>query len=153
MQDPVEAGARLGQEFSTAVVMFHEAVGRRLGLSAVDQRALGVIARTGPLSAGQIAEATGLTPGAVTGLVDRLERAGYVTRTTDPGDRRRSLVAARNEQDHDLPAVFAELGRDLWTVLSRYDEHELQVITDYLTRTIEVMRRQTRRLSDEDTHR
>src|SRR5699024_4194273 len=63
-------------DLSTAVVLFHEAIAQRLGLSAADLKALGLIMRDGPLTAGALAQRTGLTPGAVTGLVDRLEHAG-----------------------------------------------------------------------------
>jgi DNA-binding MarR family transcriptional regulator len=98
-------GARLGRELSTAVVMFHEAVGAYLGVSAGDQRALTLIGRDGAMSAGELAERTGLTPGAVTGMIDRLERAGLVRREHDPNDRRRVLVTATGHQ----PDVFADL--------------------------------------------
>ncbi|HEX4291968.1 MAG TPA: MarR family transcriptional regulator, partial [Trebonia sp.] len=82
----------LGREFSTAIVMFHEAVGRLMGLSAVERKCLDVLRRLGPVTAGTIGEHTGLTTGAVTGLMDRLEKAGYVRRERDPGDRRKVVV-------------------------------------------------------------
>src|ERR1700691_5726994 len=86
--DPAQAEL-LGREFATAVVVFHEAVGRLLGLSAVERKCLDVLRRLGPVTAGTIGEHTGLTTGAVTGLMDRLEKAGYVERTRDPRDRRK----------------------------------------------------------------
>lgn len=150
MTDRDTAGAELGRELSTAVVMFHEALGQRLGLSAVDQRALGLITRSGPLSGKQLAAETGLTPGAVTGLVDRLERAGYVRRVTDPTDRRRTLISAVLDERNDMTEAFAELSRDMQSLVDRYDEREIAAIVDYLTRTIEVLRRQTRRLSGQE---
>jgi DNA-binding MarR family transcriptional regulator len=136
-------GTDLGRELSTAVVMFHEAVGAYLGVSAGDQRALAMIGRHGPLSAGDLAERTGLTPGAVTGMIDRLERAGLAQRDPDPKDRRRVLVTATANQ----PNVFGDLSKAMNELTSRYDEKELEAIADYLTRTIAVLRDQTRKLT------
>jgi DNA-binding MarR family transcriptional regulator len=136
-------GGELGRELSTAVVMFHEAVGAHLGVTAGDQRALALIGRSGPMSAGALAEKTGLTPGAVTGMIDRLERAGLARREHDPGDRRRVLVTATG----GLPDVFGELAAAMNELTARYDEAELEVIADYVTRTIDILREQTRRLT------
>lgn len=136
-------GAALGRELSTAVVMFHEAVGTYLGVSAGDQRALTLIGRDGPMSAGDLAEKTGLTPGAVTGMIDRLERAGLARRDHDAKDRRRVLVTATGHQ----PDVFGDLAAAMNELTARYSATELQVIGDYLTRTIDILREETRRLA------
>lgn len=140
-------GAELGWELSTAVVLFHEAVARRLGLNAVDHKALGVVVRKGPLPAGALAAQLGMGPSAVTGLVDRLERAGYVRRTPDPADRRRVLISADAARTPDLGAIFAELGREMAAFIAKYDDHERTVILDYLSKTIAALRAQTRRLT------
>ncbi|WP_245900455.1 MarR family winged helix-turn-helix transcriptional regulator [Prauserella shujinwangii] len=138
-------GAELGRELSTAVVMFHEAVGARLGVSAGDQRALALLDRRGPMSAGELAEATGLTPGAITGMIDRLERAGLVRRETDPADRRRVRVSGTG--DGARSEVFQGLAAAMEAVVSRYDEAEQRVIADYVGRVVEVLREQTRKLT------
>jgi DNA-binding Lrp family transcriptional regulator len=143
-----QRGAELGWELSTAVVLFHEAVAERLGLSAADHRALGLIARAGALTAGELAQRTGLSPGAVTGLVDRLESAGYVRRTRDPADRRRVVVEPVAAPDRpDLSGIFAELAAAMSGLVEDYDAHQAWAIQDYLVRTIAVLREQTRRLS------
>ena len=142
-------GAALGWELSTAVVLFHEAIGQRLGLSAVEHKALDLITRHGPLTAGALAEHTGLTSGAVTGLVDRLERAGYVRRAPDPADRRRILIAAVPDRRPDLTVVFAELGQEMAGFLARYDERELAAIADWIANTIRALQAQTRRLTQD----
>lgn len=143
-----EHGAEFGRELSTAVVMFHEAVGAHLGVTAGDQRALGIIGRHGPLSAGALAEHTGLTPGAVTGMVDRLERAGLAVREPDPDDRRRVLITVTGH----LPDVFGDLAAAMADVVARYDTHQQETIADFVTRTVEVLRVQTRRLTARGTH-
>ncbi|MFF0744671.1 MarR family transcriptional regulator [Streptomyces sp. NPDC004111] len=140
-------GNLLGAELSTAVVLYHEAVGRRLGLSAADQRALSLIGREGPLTAGALAQRIGVTSGAATGLIDRLEKAGHVRRDPDPADRRRILVTA-------LPGrrtawAVRDLSRAMAEVMSRYSEQELAVIEDYVRRTVAVLEEQTRRLGPE----
>lgn len=132
-----------GRELSTAVVAFHEAVGVRLGVTAVDQRALALIASTGPLSAGELAKEIGLTPGAVTGVVDRLERAGLAHREPDPADRRRVEISAVDGAFRD---VFTGLSRAMAELTQRYTTHEQSAIADWVTRTIEILKEQTRLL-------
>lgn len=139
-----DRAAQMGRELSTAVVMFHEAVGAYLGVSAGDQRALTLIGRDGPMSAGELAEKTGLTPGAVTGMIDRLERAGLARREHDAADRRRVLVTATAGR----PDVFGGLAAAMATMTSRYSEAELRVIADYVTRTVDILRAETRKLSE-----
>ena len=150
-QDGAERrGADLGWELSTAVVLFHEAVAQRLGLSAADHRALGVVSRAGSVTAGELAQRTGLSPGAVTGLVDRLEAAGHVRRTRDPADRRRVVVVPVSAPDRaDLSGIFGRLGAAMAAFAGDYDEREARAIEDYLVKTIGVLREQTRRLSAE----
>src|SRR5690349_6128631 len=92
--DPDE-GARLGEEFgrelSARTVLFHQAVAERLGIGSTDHKCLDIAARAStdqPLTAGQLAELTGLTTGAITGVLDRLEKAGFIRREKHPHDRR-----------------------------------------------------------------
>ena len=147
-----EAGNLLGREFITAVVVFHETVGRLLGLTAVERKCLDVLARIGPVTAGGIAEHTGLTTGAVTGLIDRLQSAGYVERATDPTDRRRVLVSLRPDSrlNQVMPVVFGPLGVDMAALTGRYQPEELLVIADFLRRTTDVLVAHTRRLGQLD---
>jgi DNA-binding MarR family transcriptional regulator len=137
----------LGQELSTAIVLFHEAVARRLGLNAAEHKALGVIARSGPLPTGALAPQLGVGVSAVTGIVDRLEHAGYVRREPDPTDRRRVLVVADASRTPDLTGIFADLSKEMATLLTKYDDRELAAIADYLTRMVDVLRAQTWRLA------
>lgn len=139
-------GRDFGRELSTAVVAFHEAVGARLGVTAVDQRALALIAGKGPLSAGELAKEINLTPGAVTGVADRLERAGLVRREPDPGDRRRVVISA---VPGAFGPVFAGLAEAMDELTARYTPEQQQVIADWVVRTVEVLKEQTRRLGAE----
>ncbi|WP_329792402.1 MarR family transcriptional regulator [Lentzea sp. DG1S-22] len=133
-----------GRALSTAVVAFHEAVGASLGVTAVDQRALAVIAGAGSVSAGELAKEIGLTPGAVTGVVDRLVRAGLASRMPDPEDRRRLVITAVPGAFGD---AFAGLGKAMAELAERYSPAEQAVIADWVANTIEVLREQTRILN------
>ncbi|MEV1332948.1 MarR family transcriptional regulator [Micromonospora costi] len=137
-----------GWELSTAVVLFHEAIARRLGLNAAEHKALGVIARSGPMPTGALAPELGVGITAVTGIVDRLERAGYVRRESDPADRRRKLLVADRSRVPDLGGIFADLGREMSAFMTKYDEREMAAIIDYIENTIRVLRVQTEKLAD-----
>lgn len=148
-EDADEIGQIVGRELSTAVVLFHEAVGRRLGLSATERKLLDVLARTGPATAGQLAAETGLTSGAITGIVDRLVRAGYARRQPNPADRR-SVIVSRVPSaslDRIRPEVFEPLGRAITELSARYSGAELAVIASYLTGLTQILRQETGRLT------
>src|SRR3954464_9439450 len=88
-------GLQLGRELSTRTILFHQAVADCLGIAATDHKCLGFIAEADhPVTAGELATLTGLTTGATTGVIDRLEGAGLAFRERDPRDRRRVVVAA-----------------------------------------------------------
>jgi DNA-binding MarR family transcriptional regulator len=154
MTDDDRRDAELGWELSTAVVLFHEAIADRLGLSAADHKALGLITRAGAVTAGELAQLTGLSPGAVTGLVDRLAEAGHVRRDRDPADRRRVVVVPVTTAGRpDLSGIFADLAAAMGSFTDDYDEHQARAIRDYLDKTIAVLREQTRRLSGQPSQR
>jgi len=143
----LEEGNLLGRDFVAAVVVFHDLVGRCLGLSATDRKCLDLLSR-GPVTAGELARFTGLTTGAVTGIIDRLAKAGYAERVSDPKDRRRVLVARKpsSRLDKVLPAVFGPLGKDMAAVASKYTQRDLQVIANFLAQTREVLLANTARV-------
>ncbi|RLP92598.1 MarR family transcriptional regulator [Micromonospora sp. BL4] len=141
-----------GWELSTAVVLFHEAIARRLGLNAAEHKALGLIMRAGPLPTGALAPQLGVGVSAVTGIVDRLEQAGYVRREPDPSDRRRVLVVADPSRAPDLTGIFADLSREMNAFMSRYDERQMATVVDYIENTVRVLRSQTARLTGEGSN-
>ncbi|WP_328464512.1 MarR family transcriptional regulator [Actinoplanes sp. NBC_00393] len=137
-----------GWELSTAIVLFHEAIARRLGLSAAEHKALGAILRGAPMPIGALAPELGVGVTALTAIVDRLERAGYVLRQPDPTDRRRVLLIANPDKSPDVGSIFADLGRSMGEFMGKYDEREMAVITDYLDNTIRVLREQIDKLAE-----
>jgi len=148
-EDAGQLGELIGRELSTAVVLFHEAVGRRLGLSATERKLLDVLARLGPSTAGQLAAHTGLTSGAITGIVDRLTRAGYARREPNPADRHSVIVSRvpNASLDRIRPEVFEPLGQAIAELSARYSGTELATISSYLTGLTEILRQQTERLT------
>jgi DNA-binding MarR family transcriptional regulator len=144
-----DIGRDLGREVSGAVVLFHQAVAARLGLSAGDLKTLELIATHGPFSASELAQRTGLTAAGITSVIARLASGGHVIRETDPGDRRRAIIRAAEAHHPELAAAFAELGRALGGVIAEYTPTERTAITSYLRRMVDVLREQTVRLGSE----
>lgn len=138
----------LGNALSTAVVLFHQAIADRLGLSATEWKCLSLLRQAGSVTAGRLAEETGLTTGAITGIVDRLERAGRARRASDPADRRRVIIERIPDPnlDREVAAIFGSLTTAMYALIARYNEHEQAVIRDYLVTTIEILQRETAKL-------
>ncbi len=143
-----EALAEAGRALSTAEVLFHRAVAESAGLSPGDHKYLDVLLQEGPMPAGRLAELTGLTTGAVTGIVDRLEEAGLVRRTRDPDDRRKVIIRLREKEAmRKLGPAFEGLREAVDRLAARYTEEELAAILDYMRRCTVVLREQTQRLT------
>ncbi len=151
MTSPEEKAEIVVRDFVTSVVLFHDSIGRLLGLSAADRKCLDFISR-GPVTPGDIARYTGLTTGAVTGLIDRLSSAGYVYRTPDADDRRRVLVAvAETGPFQEIRAsVFEALGSDMKRVAAGYTPNQVSAILDFMDKSREVLLDHTRRLEGRD---
>ncbi|MBH0122649.1 MarR family transcriptional regulator [Rhodococcus sp. CX] len=149
--EPITPGDLLGRDFATAVVMFHEAVAHRLGLTATDNRALDVLSRSGPTTAGDLARALHLTPGAVTGLADRLAAAGYITRVPDTTDRRRILlVVATDRMAARLQPLYEPFARDVAELFAAHSDDQQAAITAFLTDVTRTLRAHTERVTAPD---
>ncbi len=136
-----------GRELSTQTVMFHSAIAERLGLSATDHKALDILMKTGPITAGQLAEFTGLTTGAITGVIDRLEKIGFVRRERDPNDRRQVIVQPLQEKaEYEIGPLFGSLSQAMTELYSRYSDQELAVILDCMTQSAKVLQKEITKL-------
>src|SRR5262245_12511442 len=110
----VNAFGELGRQLGAATVMFHAAVGDRMGLSVTDQKCLDIAMREpAPLTAGRLAELSGLSTGAVTGVLDRLERTGHLHRERDPHDRRKVVIAVAEPDWSEMKLIFEPFLQDL----------------------------------------
>ncbi len=136
-----EVGLEL-EELRQAADRLDEVVAAQFSLNRTDLRCLGVLYRRGRVTAGELADESGLTPGAITTVLDRLERGGYANRVADPNDRRRVLVISTAATREIGARVYGEVEVAGRTELDGRTVDELVVIRDYLRRTREMYERQ-----------
>jgi DNA-binding MarR family transcriptional regulator len=111
---------------------FDQAVADALGLNRTDMRCLDVLEREGPISAGRLAEATGLSSGAMTTALDRLERVGYARRVRDEADRRRVLVEISPRAAKDANRVYVEHAEQAQRLYRRYSQEQLELLLEFV---------------------
>jgi DNA-binding MarR family transcriptional regulator len=138
----------LGRQLSDAIVFFHESIAAYLGMSAAEWKCLGLLDQHGACSASRLAEFSGFTTGAITGIVDRLERAGYVRREPHPTDRRSVIVQPLHVKDlkERIIPIFQSLGQAMAQIARRYSKSELAAITSFLSATTDVLHHETEKL-------
>jgi DNA-binding MarR family transcriptional regulator len=128
------------RRMSTRTVVFHAAIAERLGLNPSDHKCADLICNeTGPVTAGRLAELTGLSTGAITGVVDRLERAGFVSRVPDAEDRRRVVIQGCMEgRAPDLRHLFMPMVLGMVSLCETYTDAELALIVGFMRRSGEM---------------
>ena len=113
----------------------------RIGINVTDLNCLNILALRGRMTAGELARATGLTTASITGVLDRLEEAGFVRREKDPGDRRRVLVRLDAERGlRDVAPVFAPIVKAWREAAASYTDEQLETILGFQQRLEEIMR-------------
>jgi len=120
------------RRMGAASALHSQAAAKRVGLAAVDLECLDMILLAGPVTAGQIMEHTKLTSGAVTGLIDRLARKGYVERAADPQDRRKVLVRIVPEAVRPLQELFVPMAERSAALMRQYRAEELELIAGFV---------------------
>jgi len=115
-------------------VIYSQMVAERLGVSSSDLECLDFIVTRGPQTAGDLAEATGLTTGAITGVIDRLEQAGFARRERDADDRRKVLVKFQPGAERRIMPLFKPIERASMEVLAGLSDKELALMLDVMTR-------------------
>jgi DNA-binding MarR family transcriptional regulator len=144
----------MGRELSNAVIFFHEAVASHLGMSAAEWKCLGLLEQHGSATASRLAELSGFTTGAITGIVDRLEQAGYVRREPNPKDRRSVIVQPRHlkQLKERVVPIFQSLGRAMAEIAVDYSPEELAAIAKFFRETTEVLHNETAKLNRQQQH-
>jgi DNA-binding MarR family transcriptional regulator len=134
----------LGRIMSTQTVFLHQALAQGFGLNATDTKCLDLILRepAESMTAGRLSEMTGLTTGAVTHILDRLEKRGFVERVRDAKDRRKVFVRACQEAVEPLTPRYESVGKAYMQMLAQYSDKELRLICEYLEKTCEISQQQ-----------
>jgi DNA-binding MarR family transcriptional regulator len=147
-EEIIQAIIEKRREMSTETIMFHQAVADELCLHITDHKCLDIIHHYGAMPAGRLAELTGLTTGAVTGIIDRLEQAGYVRRANDPKDRRRTIVEPSRDKklERKLEVIFIPLHERMHNLLSSYSDSELSFLLDVLTKSLDQLHQELMKL-------
>lgn len=137
------------REMTTQLSLLNHQVGSRLDLRDVDLNCLDLIARHGPLGPTELARRAGLHPATVTGILDRLQRGGWVVRDRDPGvpDRRAVAVRGLRERNADLLRLYSGMSASMDEVCAGYTEAELELLAGFLRRTTDAGRGATDNLS------
>ena len=136
-----------GRELSTAAVMFHTALAAKGGLTATETKALDLLERLGPLTAGELSEQSGLAPASVTGLIDRLERKGVARRIPHPQDRRRVLIEMNRDYLDVSEPLFDDLVTGIRELCAKYTDDELATIVDFVTTSARIQQAATVKLT------
>ena len=147
--------AALMQELENAMrrssgqgVIFGQAVAERAGISNSDLECMDFLIMEGRVTAGRLAELTGLTTGAITGVVDRLERAGYVRRERDETDRRKVFITTIPANIARIGALYEKLHRAVMKDWAAYSDQELQLLLRFAEQGYETMRAATSQIKE-----
>jgi DNA-binding MarR family transcriptional regulator len=151
-QNRAELLTALNDEFrqlSTATILFHQAIADRLGMNVTDHKCAEILLRNGPITAGELAQHTGLTTGAITGVIDRLEKAGFARRTKDAHDRRRVIIEPILKQiERVIGPLFESMAQSAAELCASYSAEELAVIRDFTVRSRQMAIEETRKLRE-----
>lgn len=135
------------QEASGLGVLLSQAIAKRLGLTPAALECLGVIDAAGRISAGDIARATGLTSGAITGILDQLERAGFARRERDPTDRRKTWAVMEPAGRARAMLFYKPIAEAAQRLAGNFDDRDLGMLVDYLRKSSEFARGEVARLN------
>ncbi|HZE38342.1 MAG TPA: MarR family transcriptional regulator [Stackebrandtia sp.] len=138
------------RELSIQLSLLNRQVSANLRFKDVDLACLDLVARHGPLSPGVLAKRSGLHPATLTGVLDRLERGGWVARERDPDDRRAVRLRALPERGREIYRLYAGMNSAMDEICASYDDDELRLLADFLARTTGAGREATDRLAAPD---
>ena len=135
------------RELSNQLSLLNHHVGSRVDLKDVDLDCLELVNRHGPMSPSDLARSAGLHPATMTGILDRLERAGWVVRERDPSDRRAVLVRVRRDRGGELFRLYAGMNAAMDQLCATYSDEQLELLADFLRRTTDAGRDATVQLA------
>lgn len=139
-REKIERFRAISRQYSDTSILMHEAIARKAGLSGTDHKFLGLIVQNGEMTAGELSKLTGLTTGAVTGLIDRLEKKKLIKRQFDKDDRRKVNIVPNHQNTTKLLApLFKELQEKTIMLISTFSDTEIQTIENYFISAIKIM--------------
>lgn len=129
----VQAIRETGRLFSDATILMHEAIAQKAGLNSADHKYLGLLIRNGAMTAGEFSKLTGLTTGAITGLMDRLEKKKLAKRQFDKADRRKIIIVPNQENALKLLGpIFNKVQEKMLRLLATLSTSEMEIIEKYM---------------------
>src|ERR1700733_6830473 len=146
--DEIKRMRKLSQLYSYTSIQMHEAVARKAGLTGTDHKYLGFLIEKGQMTAGDLSNLTGLTTGAVTGLIDRFEKKKLVKRQFAANDRRKVIIEPNTK---NIMALLVPLYREFRSksekLTSSFSSKEIKIIETYFLKAIEIMNESTNKLN------
>lgn len=146
--DAIKHIKKLNQAYAFTSIQMHEAVARKAGLSGTDHKYLGFLMEKGQMTAGELSVLTGLTTGAVTGLIDRFEKKKLVKRKFAEDDRRKVFIEPNTE---NIMSLFVPLYKEYRSksdkLVASFSAKEMKVIETYFLKAIEIMNDVTNKLN------
>ncbi len=138
------------RQFNGLGASFFRMAAARAGLTVTDMQVIDILDSTGPATAGQLADLTGLTTGAITGMLNRLEEAGLVQRERDPNDGRKVIVRLTHGKDkmHEIGPIFDSVGKAWDEIVARYDDEQLAFLLEFLQCSNAISRQEIFRLRE-----
>lgn len=148
-KDEIKRLRHVSQQYAYVSIKMHEAIAQKAGLSGTDHKYLGFLIVKGQMTAGELANLTGLTTGAVTGLIDRFEKKKLVKRTFSKDDRRKVIIEPNQKNIMALlEPLFAAFGKKSEEHIASFSNKEIKTIEAYLLKSIEIMTETTDKLSN-----
>ena len=139
---------KLNQQYSYTSLQMHEAIGRKAGLSGTDHKYLGFLIVKGEMTAGELSKLTGLTTGAITGLIDRFEKKKLVKRQFAEDDRRKVIIKPDTEKIMALfEPLYKEFRSETEKLAASFSNEEIKIIEAYFSGSIEIMNEITKKLN------
>jgi len=140
----------LTRQYSDISMLMHEAIARKAGLSGTDHKYLGLLIQHGAMTAGEFSKLTGLTTGAITGLVDRLEKRKLAKRLFDRNDRRKVIIAPDTENAMKLlKPIFSALDQKTTALVASFSNSDLEVLERYFQSALQIMEETTKELNND----
>ena len=147
--DPIKRIRKLSQQYAYTSIQMHEAIGRKAGLSGTDHKYLGFLIQKGQMTAGGLSNLTGLTTGAVTGLIDRFEKKKLVKRQFAEDDRRKVIIEPNTKNIMALLVpLYKEFRNKSEKLTASFSNKEIKIIETYFLKAIEIMNETTNKLNN-----